>query len=409
MRIEEKQRLDLLLGWCLLLPLRPLVRLAGMLVRRTHGTEPAGEIVVVKMAGGGSLLLALPALLGLRRSFPRLPLTIVCGADVRPFAETLGVFDRIEVIDDRGGPPTLLWSSGRVLASLLRRRVDTVLDLEVYSVLSTVFSSFTCARNRIGFYLENTHWRRNVHTHLVFFNRSAGVFHFYEAIVRLLGSGPASVEDCRAHVVARLEQGEGTDGTREALAALGDEPFAAVGAGCSELGYVRQMPPGEWRALARRRAGSMTERHWVFLGSAGDREVSEAVARAVAEELGAASFRWTNLCGTLPLASSLAVLKRARRFVGVDSALLHAARLLGVPSVSFWGPTNPANLLRPIAGLEDEVHYRPPICSPCIHVAETPPCKGDNVCMQLFTRDAVPPTLWCEDSTGATVRPPVTA
>jgi len=408
MRIEEKQRLDLLLGWCLLLPLRPLVRLVGKLARRKHGTEPAGEIVVVKMAGGGSLLLALPALLGLRRRHPGLPLTVVCGANVRPFAEAVGLFDRVEVIDDRGGLPGLLWSGGRVLARLLRRRVDTVLDLEVYSVLTTVFSSLTCARNRIGFYLESTHWRRNVHTHLVFFNRAAGVFHFYEAMVRLLGGGPASVEDCRAHLATRLKQADVAGGRAEALAALGDEPFAAVGAGCSDLGYVRQMPVAEWRAFLRQDAGAATERHWVFLGGAAEREVSEMVARAVAEELGPAQFRYVNLCGKLPLPCSLAVLQRARRFVGIDSALLHAARLLGVPSISFWGPTNPANLLRSMDGLEEEIHYRPPICSPCLHVAETPPCQGDNVCMQLFTCDEPPLALWCEDSTGASVRPPVT-
>jgi hypothetical protein len=28
--------------------------------------------------------------------------------------------------------------------------------------------------------------------------------------------------------------------------------------------------------------------------------------------------------------------------------------------------------------------------------------------MQLFTRDHAPLALWCEDSTGASVRPPVT-
>ena len=405
MQIESKQRLDRLLGWCLLLPLRPLVRLAGRLARRDHRTEPAGEIVVIKLLGGGSLLLAFPALLGLRRRHPRLLLTVVCSGNVRPFAEALGLFDRIEVVDDSRGLRRLLWSGGRVLAALLRRRVDTVLDLEIYSVLTTVFSSLTCARNRIGFYLENTYWRRNVHTHLVFFNRSAGVFHFYDAAVRLLGAEPAGMEECRLHLAARLDRSRTESGLR-AIPGLGaGEPFTAVGAGCSDLGQVRQMPVGEWRAFARRCRAALVG-HWIFLGGPDDREVSETVARAVSQELGD-SFWWTNLCGELPLEDSLAVLERAHRFVGVDSALLHAARLLRVPSISFWGATDPTTRLRPVSGFEEEIHYRPPICSPCIHVAETPPCKGDNVCMQLFTRDEPSLVLWCEDSTGASVCPPV--
>jgi ADP-heptose:LPS heptosyltransferase len=408
MRIEAKQRLDRRLGWTFLVPLRPLVRLAGRLAHRDHRTAPQGEIAVVKLLGGGSLLLAFPALLGLKRRYPALPLTIVCGPGVRPFAEAVGLFDRIDIVDDQRGFAALAASSVRVLAALVGRRVDTVLDLEVYSVLSTVFSSLTCARNRVGFYLENTYWRRNLHTHLVFFNRSAGVFHFYDALARLLGAEPASIEECRAHLAARLAGEEASGPARVALDALGGADVVAVGAGCSELGRVRQLPVGEWCAFARRHAGPLCEAHWVFLGGPGDREVSEAVGRALAGELGPGAFRWTNLCGELPLASSLAVLVRARRFIGVDSALLHAARLLGVPGTSFWGPTSPATRLRPIAGLAEEIHYRPPVCSPCIHVAEEPPCKGDNVCMQLLSRDVEPLVLWCEDSTGASVRPPVT-
>ena len=47
---------------------------------------------------------------------------------------------------------------------------------------------------------------------------------------------------------------------------------------------------------------------------------------------------------------------------------------------------------------------RPPICSPCLHVTQTPPCKGCNVCMELFTRETVPYTPWCEDSAGSSLK-----
>ena len=118
----------------------------------------------------------------------------------------------------------------------------------------------------------------------------------------------------------------------------------------------------------------------------------------MAAELGA-GFAHENRCGELALADSLGVLAGARRFIGIDSALVHAARGLGVPSTSFFGPTDPATLLEPIAGYDEVVHYRPPICSPCLHVAQTPPCKGRNVCMQLFTADAVARVPWVEDAT----------
>jgi ADP-heptose:LPS heptosyltransferase len=132
--------------------------------------------------------------------------------------------------------------------------------------------------------------------------------------------------------------------------------------------------------------------------------VAEEVAAALREALDG-ELQHENLCGELSLAESLGVLAHASRFFGIDSALVHAARALGVPSEAFFGPTDPATLLEPIEGYTETVHYRPPICSPCLHVAQTPPCKGDNVCMRLFTLERVPPVPWCEDAAGASVLP----
>jgi ADP-heptose:LPS heptosyltransferase len=67
----------------------------------------------------------------------------------------------------------------------------------------------------------------------------------------------------------------------------------------------------------------------------------------------------------------------------IDSALLHYGRLLGVRTISFWGPTDPGSLLRPEPGAAEEVHYRKLSCSPCVHLTQQPPCGGNNLCMRL--------------------------
>jgi ADP-heptose:LPS heptosyltransferase len=392
MTIDDKQTLDRWLGAWLLVALRPVSKLLGKLLRRDHRITATGEVVFIKLLGGGSLLIALPALLGVRRRFPGRALTLVCGRGVAPFAELLGVFDRIDVIEDDRGLVRLLASAGAVLAGLLRRRVDTVVDFEVYSQLTTVFSLLTCARNRIGFYVDSAYWRRNALTHLVFFNRARGTFHFYAATAHLLGAGLPSRAEIRSHLLARVG------------GARAPEPILAVGAGCSEFASVRHLPLAEWREFAERRRGELAGLRWVFLGAAADRELSDEIAASLREVLGA-EFRCENRCGELALRDSLALLAGARRFVGIDSALIHAARALAVPSTSFFGPTDPVTLLEPIEGYEEEVHYRPPICSPCLHVAQTPPCKGDNVCMRLFTSSEVASAPWCEDASGASILP----
>jgi ADP-heptose:LPS heptosyltransferase len=392
MTVEDKQRFDRIFGPWLLVMLRPFVRVAGKILHRDHSTTPQGEIVFVKLLGGGSLLIALPALLGVRRRFPNYSITLVCGSPVAPFAELIGVFDRIDIVNDRGGIFALIASSVRILFGLVGRRVDTVIDLEVYSQLTTVFSLLTLARNRIGFYVANTYWRRNVLTHLVFFNRARGVFHFYAATARLLGAQAANRAEIRQHLLART-------GTEQAAG-----EYLAIGAGCSDFASVRLLPPEEWRAYAQTHRAELAGRRFIFLGAAFDRDSAETIASKLREALGS-EMEYENRCGELSLPDSVKSIARASRFLGIDSALLHVARALGVPSVSFFGPTNPVTLLEPIEGYAEEVYYRPPICSPCLHVTQIPPCKGRNVCMQLFTLDRVPWTPWCEDSSGKSLLP----
>ena len=79
------------------------------------------------------------------------------------------------------------------------------------------------------------------------------------------------------------------------------------------------------------------------------------------------------------------IMAGVREFWGIDSALLHYARLFGARCVSFWGPTSPTSLLKPMPIVE-EVHYGAIACSPCVHVAESPPCEGRNLCMTALLR-----------------------
>ena len=391
MTVADKQRVDRIFGPWLVVLLRPLAQLAGKLLGRDHSSAPRGEIVFIKLLGGGSLLIALPALLGVRRRYPNLSLTLVCGSPVAPFARLIGIFDRMEVMNDRRGAFALLVSAARILCGLVLRRVDTIVDLEVYSQLTTVFSLLTLARNRIGFYVSSTYWRRNVLTHLVFFNRARGVFHFYAATAQLLGAQPAPRDEVRQQLLERIGRAQAA------------RDYVAVGGGCSDFASVRLLPMPEWREFARTRQHEISASHWIFLGAASDAQTSEEIAAAVRESV--PNFSYENKCGELSLEESFVSIAGARQFIGIDSSLLHAARALAVPTLSFFGPTDPATLLEPINSSVDLVYYRPPICSPCLHVTQTPPCKGLNVCMELFTRQTVPLTPWCEDSAGKNVLP----
>jgi ADP-heptose:LPS heptosyltransferase len=379
--LRRKRRLDWVAGGLLIASLRPAVLLLGWLLRRDHALRIGTRVCVFKLIGGGSLVIALPALLGLRQRYPAVELTLLCTPPVAPFAETLRVFDRLLVIDD-SSPLRLLETAFRAWRGLLG--TDTVIDLEVHSRLSTVFSLLTCARNRIGFYLESAFWRKGLHTHLIFFNRFSGSYLFYEKLVELLGATPAAAEACRQHLLAGLPAPEPNV----------PQYTVCIGSGCSDLSRERMLAPEHWRKVLLDNAGTGAARRFVFLGGRSDREDAERIQLSLRAAMPA--HRYENRCGELSLPQSVAVLAAADEFWGIDSGLLHYARLLRKRCLSFFGPTHPDTLLKPFPGLEERVVYRKVPCSPCVHLAETPPCRGNNVCIKnLFESKAGEELEWC--------------
>jgi ADP-heptose:LPS heptosyltransferase len=380
MDLRTQRRVDNYVGRIGIALLRPPAQLLGAILRRDHELSVENEIVWVKMLGGGSLLLAMPMLLGMRKAHPEIKMVLITTRAVKPFAELLGVFDEYRVIDERG-VLQLLRSSLSVWMKTLR--ADCIVDLEVHSRLTTVFTTLTMARNRVSFWLEDIFWRRGLASHLVFFNRSSGSYHFYDRVGDLFGVGVASREECRAAL---------TSACGIAASTTTDLTAVAIGFACSDLGQERMLVPEQWVRVFR---NNLKPHHsvFVFLGGPNDRSAGDRIIDAVRAKFPTLCFR--NACGEMTLAQSVHALFEAAEFWGIDSSLLHLARIAGLRCVSYWGPTDPATRLRDSWCLDETAHYRKIACSPCVHTSEEPPCRGDNRCIQGLLGDtAVAPRGW---------------
>jgi ADP-heptose:LPS heptosyltransferase len=155
----------------------------------------------------------------------------------------------------------------------------------------------------------------------------------------------------------------------------------AIGCGCSDLSKERKLTPEQWSRHVFAVASDKRPEA-VFLGAESDRQEAEKVIAAI-QALGREGWsgKLSNLCGTMSLQDSLRTLAYCDEFWGIESSLLHYARLFGLRIKAFLGPTHP-NRLRPMAGLVETIHYRKTLCSPCIHLVSVPPCHGDNRCMK---------------------------
>lgn len=379
MDVRTQRKVDNYVGRLGIAVLRPTAMVLGKILRRDHSLTVGKEVVWIKMLGGGSLLLAMPSILGFRRAHPNVRMVLITTPSVKPFADLIGAFDEYRIVDNRGAF-TLLWTGGRALARTLR--ADCVIDLEVHSRLTTVFTTLTMARNRVSFWLEDIFWRRNLASHLIFFNRSSGSFHFYDRIAELFGVDIADRNECRSalfHACGVTEPLSPTPGR------------VCVGFACSDLSRERMLSAEQWVEVFR---NNLRPEHttFAFLGARADAETADAIIAAVRAEFPRLTLE--NWSGRLSLRQSVAQICGASEFWGIDSSLLHFARLAGVRCLSYWGPTNPGTLLRPSWTVDETIHYRKIACSPCVHTSEEPPCRGDNRCIQGLFGTAAAPVNW---------------
>jgi len=377
--LRSKLFVDYYFGGFLHAVLRVPTILLGKLLRRDHDLSKCREIAILKLLGGGSLVIAYPALLALRRLPGIEKLTLITTPAIAPFGALLGIFDETVIVRDDRGLPTLAADSARAFRKLFRH--DALIDLEIHSRLTTVFALLTVARNRIGFFTSISFWRRHLNTHLLFCNITNGIYDFYDQLAALFGTEPVDAEECEREFRSRLGAYE-LEGRLFRL---------AIAPACSGLSRERMLRREEWVEIVARRIAQrwpvMAELH--LLGAPADRAELEQMTTLLEERFqGRAVVR--NHAGKTSLQESVRIIAAMDEVLCIDSALLHFSRLLGRPTVSFWGPTDPRTLMRPSSRGLDEVHYVKIPCSPCVHMSHQPPCKGQNICMRLAVDPAAP-------------------
>jgi ADP-heptose:LPS heptosyltransferase len=379
MNLRAKLFLDYYFGGFLHAALRIPTILLGKLLRRDHDLSKCREIAILKLLGGGSLVIAYPALLALRRLPGIEKVTLITTPAIAPFGELLGAFDEIVIIRDDRGLLTLAADSLRAVQKFFRH--DALIDLEIHSRLTTVFALLTAARNRIGFFTNISFWRRHLNTHLLFYNVTNSIYDFYDQLAAVFGASPVDAAECEREFRSRLGK-HGFEGNMFRL---------AIAPACSGLSQERMLRREEWSEVVARRIARLdpgrVELH--LLGAPSDRTELERMATLLAGWFpGCAAV--CNHAGKTSLRESVRILAAMDEVLCIDSALLHFSRLLGRPIISFWGPTDPRTLLRPNTSGPDEIHYVKIPCSPCVHMSHQPPCKGQNICMRLAVDPAAP-------------------
>jgi ADP-heptose:LPS heptosyltransferase len=368
MRLTTKRRLDLHLGRPVLVLLNLLATVLALVHRRRRRDGPVRRILVVKFQGMGSLAIARPAIRAVRGRYPEARIVFWGVRGTCALADHMPEFDETIQLEDSSLPVAAV-SLVRCLARIWRQRFDWVFDLEVYSKLSSVFTTMTLARNRAGFAVFLVPQRKHLYTDLVIFNTYQYLGLAYQKLFGLI-----------------LPPGSGFDAPpfpwRFPPARLAElpHPYVVLNTHVGDLCMERKWPQACWVELARRLRAAAPGTDLILLGW-GDEEVAE-------NRSWPADVPVVDLAGRLPVAELVRCLAHARLTVTVDSAALHLSILSATPVVGLFGPTRPRTYFPddgPLAvSLSLELY-----CSPCLHHWDRPPCAGNNQCMKALAVDEV--------------------
>ncbi len=362
MRLGTKQLLDKWLGNFLLFFNLGMARGLGLLMRRNHSIAKAPKhIVYIKILGIGSVYMAADAIYSLKQKYPDCKHVLMCNKGVRTGVLPMELFDDFLVIDDSSFG-TLVKTGISAMLRCVSMRNMWVADLEVYSKLTTMFSLYTLARNRFGFSFRDVSFRDYLNTHNIYFNQFVVVEENYNAMARAMGAEViVPFEFARNPVV----KNRGVMGKKVLLNNT-----------CSELSKERLLKEGQVLSLleALVKQGYEVE----LSGSPVDYEDNERLIKQLPAEV---KEQVHNLAGKMKFDEFVQhIYTDCSCVVTVDSAPLHIAKKLGVPTLSIWGPSHPDTRI-----VQSELHraiYLKVPCSPCVHLVEELPCGGNNFCIK---------------------------
>lgn len=368
MKVRAKQIIDGILGGILVFFNLLLARPLGLLLRRDHTLRREPDtIIVIKMLGLGSLLLASDAIFSLKKKYPKTKLVLICGKGVAPGIVPTGLFDEVWATDDKN-IFVLAQSSLQILFKTWQLKNKWVVDFEVYSKLTTIYSLWTFAINRFGFQLQKVHFRNFLNTHNSYFNQFSLVQNNYNNLVKMMG-----VDEFTEYVIP-VKDGKG----RQYEA---DKPYIAINNTCSDLSYMRKMIPAVLQQVCKHIL-EKTPYHIAFTGAPSDKQENDEFIQTYLSQYG---DKVINIAGQYGFEAYYRFLhNECALMLTVDSAPLYIALKTGLPTVSVWGPTDPGHRFTPDTwdSERQKVHYLTPHCSPCLHHTTVLPCGGDNFCMK---------------------------
>ncbi len=389
MNIKFQRAVDHYLG----VPICALLSLFDKFRGKPVLVSPPRRILVILLSEMGSLVLAHPMFERLKHLYPDADLHVLLFAKNREVLDLLDVVPKTNVhtLND-GSLSGLVGDSLKAIRTLRGLKIGAVIDCELFSRISSIFSYLSGAPLRVGFhpYTQEGLYRGSFINRPVLYNTYRHLSYQFLTMVAALESATVPVAKIQTAASACIPpQLKFADGELEQVAGQLHQDFPVINGKRLVLVYpsggilpIRAWPIESYNSLCR---SLLAEGYAIgVIGLKGDRQV----AQTVVDECD--SLLCINLAGyTATVRQLLALFHRASLLVTNDGGPGQFAALTPLPTITFFGPETP-QLYQPLGSNGYSFFLSLP-CSPCLtaYNHRNSPCDGDNQCLKQITPSQV--------------------
>jgi len=371
----------------------------GRLFSTTY-PKPVKKILFIELSEMGSTILSDPAMKKARDKLGA-ELFFVIFKKNRGSLDLIGTIRPANTFTIRENNILMLaYDTVRFLFWVRRKKIDTVVDLELFSRFTALLTGLSGASNRVGFYSFHNEglYRGELLTHKVSYNPHIHIAKNFVALINSLLSreneipfSKKAVQDHEVDLTVMIYHEAELSNMHELVRRHYpeyDRPsqrLVLINPNASELLPQRRWMSERYVELIQKIIQSTPDVVVLITGAPAENEEAGVMKKMVDSER-CINFAGAVQLGQLPVLYSIAAL-----MVTNDSGPGHFSSITGLPTFVLFGPETPA--LYGSLGNSTPI-YAGLACSPCVSAANhrKTPCT-DNKCLQAITVDQVFETI----------------
>ncbi len=376
MKTKTKIRIDKLVGTPLVYSINALARFLGFILRIDHALDkPFDTIVISKYVGLGSIIQATPLIQTLRQNFPRAKIIFITTSGGRVLLSHIPEIDETLCVSDKN-LRQVISTSTKLLLRLWQVRPQLFIDLEFYSNYSSIITTLSMSKNRLGFFKEDRAYRKGVYNYLIPFSVDFPISKTYLQFAELI-----KCKNLITSLKIELNEGNHWQGIAKKIAVTQSDAYVVINPNASDLRLERRWPKASFIQVINSFLARNNRYKVVLVGDKSEMAyVSELEKELNNKEV------IINSAGQLNFSELIVLIAGARWMLTNDTGPMHVAFAVKTKTISLFGPCSPLQY----GGSENAItFYKKVHCSPCVHKYIIPPCHGDNQCMKQISVEEV--------------------